>query len=173
VKVRRDLSLLVQGVGRSYGVATAVFQLSIDDKTHQQSGAIMRKHLFASLAIAALAGSIVAQGAVAAPASETIAPSAAEIQRIEQRQSVLLAAHLAGMKAGLNLNDEQAKYWPAFESAIQDAEKARSDRWLQARERMERGRAPLSDRPDVDDGGPYREDGSGTAQGRRGGQTAV
>jgi Flp pilus assembly protein CpaB len=133
----------------------------------------MRKRLFASLAIAALAGSIGAQSAVAAPASETVAPSAAEIQRIEQRQSVLLAAHLAGMKAGLNLNDEQAKYWPAFESAIQDAEKARSDRWLQARERMERGRAPLSDRPDVDDGGPYREDRSGTAQGRRGGQTAL
>jgi hypothetical protein len=40
------------------------------------------------------------------------------------------------MKAGLKLNDEQAKTWPAFESAIRDAAKSRSDRWTQARERM-------------------------------------
>jgi hypothetical protein len=69
-------------------------------------------------------------------------PSAAEIQRIQERQSVLLEAHLAGMKAGLKLNAEQAKNWPAFESAIRDAARARSDRWTQARERMAQGERP-------------------------------
>ena len=69
-------------------------------------------------------------------------PSAADIQRIQERQSVLLDAHLAGMKAALNLDAEQAKNWPAFEAAIRDAAKARSDRWTAARERMAQGERP-------------------------------
>src|SRR5208283_1267938 len=78
----------------------------------------------------------------AASGSEPVAPSAAQIQQMQDRQSVLLDAHLAGMKAGLKLNEEQAKNWPAFESAIRDAAKARSDRWAQARERMAQGERP-------------------------------
>ncbi|WP_421912491.1 Spy/CpxP family protein refolding chaperone [Mesorhizobium sp.] len=96
----------------------------------------MRKRLIAPLVIACLAGSFVPQGALAASSYEKSVPSAAEIQKIQQRQSVLLDAHLASMKAGLKLNDDQAKNWPAFEAAIRDAAKARADRWLQARERM-------------------------------------
>ena len=46
------------------------------------------------------------------------------------------------MKAGLKLTDDQAKNWSAFESAVRDAEKARSERWLQARERMSAGERP-------------------------------
>jgi LTXXQ motif family protein len=96
----------------------------------------MRKRLIAPLVIACLAGSFMAQSALAAPSYDKSVPSVAEIQKIQHRQSVLLDAHLASMKAGLKLNDDQAKNWPAFESAIRDAAKARADRWLQARERM-------------------------------------
>ena len=88
----------------------------------------MRKLLLASAAIAGLAGSTFAPNAFAASSADNAVPSAAEIQRIQERQSVLLDAHLAGMKAALNLNAEQAKNWPAFESAIRDAAKARWDR---------------------------------------------
>ncbi len=102
----------------------------------------MRKLLLASAAIACLAGSTFAPNAFAASGADAALPSAAEIQRIQERQSVLLDAHLAGMKAALKLDAEQAKNWPAFESAIRDAAKARSDRWTQARERMAQGERP-------------------------------
>src|SRR5579863_10551919 len=102
----------------------------------------MRKLVLASAAIAGIVGLTVASNAFAASAAGAALPSAADIQRIQERQSVLLDAHLAGMKAGLKLNEEQAKNWPAFEAAIRDAAKARSDRWLQARERMARDERP-------------------------------
>lgn len=96
----------------------------------------MKKSVVLSMALASLIGSMAAQDAVAAPANATVAPSIAEIQKIQRQQSILLDAHLAGMKAGLKLSEEQARYWPSFEAAIRDAAKARSDRWLEARERM-------------------------------------
>ena len=102
----------------------------------------MRKLLLASAAIAGLAVSIFVPTAFAASGADRAVPSAADIQRIEERQSVLLDAHLAGMKAALKLNEEQAKNWPAFESAIRDAAKARWDRWTQARERMAQDERP-------------------------------
>ena len=101
----------------------------------------MRKLLLACAAIAGLTGSAFAP-AVASSVANSAVPSAAEIQRIQERQSVLLEAHLAGMKAGLKLNDEQARNWPAFESAIRVAARARSDRWTQARDRMAQGERP-------------------------------
>jgi hypothetical protein len=102
----------------------------------------MRKLLLVSAAIASLAASTFAPNAFATSGGDAALPSAAEIQRIQERQSVLLDAHLAGMKASLKLNEEQAKNWPAFESAIRDAAKARLDRWAQARERMAQGERP-------------------------------
>jgi len=102
----------------------------------------MRKLLLASATIAGLAASTFAPSAFAASGPDAGLPSAAEVQRIQERQSVLLDAHLAGMKAGLKLNDDQAKNWPAFESAIRDAAKSRSDRWTQAREGMAQGERP-------------------------------
>ena len=102
----------------------------------------MKTRLFASLAFAGFVGSIGVQSAIAAQDYETLAPSLAQIQKIQQQQSALLDAHLADMKAGLKLNDDQARYWPAFEAAIRDAAKARSDRWVQARERMSAGERP-------------------------------
>jgi hypothetical protein len=96
----------------------------------------MRKFVLASVAIAGLAISTFDLRALAA------APDVAEIQRMQERHAVLLDAHLVAMKAGLKLTAEQEKNWPAFEAAIRDAEKARADRWRQARERMSQGEPP-------------------------------
>ena len=93
----------------------------------------MRKLFLVGAAIAALAGP-----ALALPAT----PTAAEIQAIQSRQAILLDAHLAGMKAGLKLDESQAKLWPAFESAIRAAAKARANRWSETRARMETGDRP-------------------------------
>ena len=102
----------------------------------------MRKFLLASVAIAGLAGSTFGLNAFAAPGDQPTAPNAAVMQRLQERQAVMLDAHLAAMKAGLKLTDEQAKNWPAFESAIRDAEKARADRWHEAQDRMNQGERP-------------------------------
>jgi hypothetical protein len=110
-----------------------------DDAMLQPTGALMRKFLFASVAIAGLAGSTFAVNAFAAPGDQ---PNAAVMQRLQERQALMLDAHLAAMKAGLKLTDEQAKNWPAFESAIRDAEKTRADRWRQAQDRMSQGERP-------------------------------
>jgi hypothetical protein len=96
----------------------------------------MRKLLLASVAVAGLASSTFAPNAFAA------APDTAQMQRMQELHAVMLDAHLAAMKAGLKLTAEQEKNWPAFESAIRDAEKARADRWRQARERMSQGERP-------------------------------
>jgi zinc resistance-associated protein len=66
------------------------------------------------------------------------------MQAIQHQRSVQLDAHLVGMKAGLKLNDEQAKKWPPFEAAIRDAANARAERWGQVRDRMGTGARPSS-----------------------------
>ena len=101
----------------------------------------MRNFLLASVALVGLAGSTFATNAFAA-ADPSTAPNAAVMQHLQERQAVMLDAHLAAMKAGLKLTDEQAKNWPAFESAIRDTEKARADRWRQAQDRMSQGERP-------------------------------
>ena len=67
---------------------------------------------------------------------------AAKLQRMQERPAALLDDHLADMKAGLKLTEEQAKNWPAFKSAVRDAAKGKADRWRQARELIERGEHP-------------------------------
>ena len=96
----------------------------------------MRKILLATIAVAGLATATFATSAFAA------APDLAALERMQQSHAVMLDAHLAGMKAGLKLTAEQEKNWPAFEAAIRDAEKARTDRWRQARDRMGQGERP-------------------------------
>ena len=109
----------------------------------------MRKFILVSLAIAGLASSTFGLNALAASGDQPTAPNgaelkrmAAELQSMQERQSVLLDEHLADMKAGLKLTDEQAKNWPAFESAVRDAAKGKAERWRQARELIERGERP-------------------------------
>jgi hypothetical protein len=102
----------------------------------------MRKLLFASAAIVGLASSTFASNANPASGSEPIAPSAAQIQQMQDRESVLLNSHLAGMKAGLKLNEDQAKTWPAFEAAIRETAKARWDRTREALDRVTKAERP-------------------------------
>jgi hypothetical protein len=99
----------------------------------------MRKFLLASVALAGLAGSCFALNAFAAAGDAPTMPDAPRMQRMIENQSVLLDAHLAGMKAGLKLTAEQEKDWPAFESAIRDAAKARAESQRMMRERMSGG----------------------------------
>ena len=99
-------------------------------------GALMRKSLLAAAAIVGLASSTFALNAFAA------APDLTQLQLVQERHAVMLDAHLAAMKAGLKLTADQEKNWPAFETAIRDAEKARAERWRQARERMSGGEQP-------------------------------
>jgi hypothetical protein len=113
-----------------------------DDPIFQRKGAFMRKFLLASVAVAGLASSTFALTAYGASGGESAGPDVARIQRMLERQAVMLDAHLAAMKAGLKLAADQEKNWPAFESAIRDAEKAREDRWRQVRERMSQGERP-------------------------------
>jgi len=102
----------------------------------------MRKFLLVSAAVAGLTAASFAPFALAASGDAPKLPSAAEIQTIQQRQSVLLDAHLADMKAGLKLTADQTTKWPPFETAIRDAAKARAGRALEARERMSAASPP-------------------------------
>jgi hypothetical protein len=104
----------------------------------------MRKLLLASVVVVAagLASAALVPNASADSATEVTAKDVAQMQRMQDRMSVLLDAHLAGAKIGLKLTDEQAKYWPAFEAAIRDAAKAKADRWRQALERVGRDDHP-------------------------------
>jgi zinc resistance-associated protein len=61
---------------------------------------------------------------------------------MQDRESVLLDSHLAGMKAGLKLNEEQAKKWPAFEAAIRETSKAHWDRTREVPDRVTKAERP-------------------------------
>jgi hypothetical protein len=96
----------------------------------------MRKLLLASVALAGLAASPLAPTPFALADDAPAAPDAARTQRMADDQSVLLDAHLAGMKAGLKLTADQEKNWPAFEAAIREAAKARAESRRQMHEHM-------------------------------------
>ncbi|MGD0723134.1 MAG: Spy/CpxP family protein refolding chaperone [Roseiarcus sp.] len=98
----------------------------------------MRKLLFACVTVAGLATTTLAAPGFAAYDG----PDAAQLQRLQERHAQALDAHLAAMKAGLNLSADQEKNWLPFEAAIRDAEKARADRWRKAHDRMAQGERP-------------------------------
>ena len=99
----------------------------------------MRELLFASVALAGLAGSQFAFEAFAAPGDAPGVPDAARMQVMIDNQTVMLEAHLAGMKAGLKLTPAQDKNWPGFEAAIRDAAKARMEGMREMRGHMNPG----------------------------------
>lgn len=80
----------------------------------------MNKLVVGALAAAALAGSVFALGAAAAPADPS-SPAMAE------GRAFMLDARLAGMKAALKLTPDQEKNWAPFEAAVRDAAKARME----------------------------------------------
>jgi len=102
----------------------------------------MRKFLLASAAVAGAVCSTWGLGALAAAGDAPSPPTAAETQNVQEEHAAMLEAHLAGMKAGLNLTAEQEKNWPAFEAAIREAAKAREEAWRQMREHMSGGERP-------------------------------
>jgi Spy/CpxP family protein refolding chaperone len=97
----------------------------------------MNKWVLSTAVAAALAGSAFTYTAVAAPD----AADAPQAHRMAER-GFLLDAKLAGMKAALNLTPEQEKLWPAFETAVRDAAKARREAMMARREGMEEGQRP-------------------------------
>jgi zinc resistance-associated protein len=54
-------------------------------------------------------------------------------------RAAFLDAHIAALKAGLELNAEQEKNWPPLESAMRDLAKQRAERLAAWRERREAG----------------------------------
>jgi hypothetical protein len=99
----------------------------------------MSKALFTSIVVVSIAGSSWSLGAFAAPGDSPPPPAAAEMQKMQEDRAAMLEAHLAGMKAGLNLTTKQEKNWPPFEAAIREAAKAREEGWRQMREHMMSG----------------------------------
>ncbi|MET0606898.1 MAG: hypothetical protein ABWZ80_10600, partial [Beijerinckiaceae bacterium] len=47
--------------------------------------------------------------------------------------SAFTDARIASLKAGLKLTAEQERLWPAFEAALRERAKTRSDRWNERR----------------------------------------
>ncbi len=94
----------------------------------------MKKLVLSSLAAAALAGSVFALGAAAAPGDPS--PPAGRYAGHGGRRGFMLDAHLAGMKAALKLTPDQEKNWAPFEAAVRDAAKARMEEMRAMREAM-------------------------------------
>jgi zinc resistance-associated protein len=86
--------------------------------------AIMWKTVLAGTTALAIAGATLAyadQGSGKAEHAQRWRPSAADI-------TAFADARIAGLHAGLQLNAEQEKNWPAVESALRDMAKQRADR---------------------------------------------
>ena len=81
----------------------------------------MKKIVVATLAVAALGGSVFALSAAAAPGDPPPPGDAREMG------GFMLDAHLAGMKAALKLTPDQEKNWAAFEASVRDAAQARRE----------------------------------------------
>jgi len=100
----------------------------------------MKKLVVVSVAAAALAGSVFALGAAAAPADSS-AP-AGQMRDMAEGRAFMLDARLAGMKAALKLTPDQEKNWAPFEAAVRDAAKARMEERRAMREAMRSGERP-------------------------------
>jgi hypothetical protein len=100
-------------------------------KRHQEL-ANMKKAIAAGSIALMLAGASLAlaqQAPREARESLGMRPSAEDV-------SAFTDARIAGLKAGLKLNAEQEKHWPAVETAIRDLAKARADRRASMMDRM-------------------------------------
>ena len=100
----------------------------------------MKNLVVVSLAAAALAGSVFALGAAAAPGDSS--PAAGQMRHMAEVRAFMLDARLAGMKAALNLTPEQEKNWAPFEAAVRDAAKTRMDEMIAMREAMRGAERP-------------------------------
>ena len=106
----------------------------------------MWNKVFATAAVLAIAGSSIVYAQRAGGPGRPDDQGGPRPQRYmptQEDMSAFADARIAGMKAGLRLNAEQEKNWPAFESAYRDLAKQRDERLALMRENMRnRGDAP-------------------------------
>jgi hypothetical protein len=102
--------------------------------------------------IAAATIALTLAGAGYALAQQTPSPDARGFRPSAEDVTAMTDARIAGLKAGLKLNAEQEKNWPAVETAIRDLAKARAHRMKNFAERRESRRGAdrdrTQDRPD-------------------------
>jgi len=101
----------------------------------------MNKFIVGSFAAAALIGSALAVGAVAAAPGDQTSP-ANQTREWRGERGFMLDARLAGMKAALKLTPDQEKNWAPFEAAVRDAAKARWEEWRAMREAVKADHRP-------------------------------
>jgi zinc resistance-associated protein len=94
---------------------------------------------------------------VAATAAVTIATTTLAYAQRDDRQDgrrwrpttedirAFQAARLAALRAGLTLNADQERYWPAFEQAMRDLQQFRLQRLTALRDARREGRPPVAD----------------------------
>jgi hypothetical protein len=111
----------------------------------------MWKQVFATATVLAIAGSsiVYAQraGGPGGPDGQggpgPRGPQAQRYMPTQEDMSAFADARIAAMKAGLRLNGDQEKNWPAFETAYRELAKQRDERMALMRENMRnRGDAP-------------------------------
>jgi zinc resistance-associated protein len=111
----------------------------------------MRGFLFAAAAAASLAGSALAYNALAESGDQStdgprmMAWRQDRMMHWREDRAAMTDAHIAALKAGLELNADQEKNWPAFESSLRDAAKMRAEHFAEMRkmrEQMEGGQRP-------------------------------
>ena len=93
----------------------------------------MMRHML--LACAALAASTFAPAARAAE-DQSSQPAMERMQHWAADHEAMLDAKLAGLRAGLRLNADQEKLWPAFETALRDAANLHMEQMKSMMERM-------------------------------------
>jgi zinc resistance-associated protein len=96
--------------------------------------------------IAAATIALTLAGAGYALAQQTPSHDARGFRPSAEDVTALTDARIAGLKAGLKLNAEQEKNWPAVETAIRDLAKVRADRMKTFADRRESRRGGDRDR---------------------------
>lgn len=104
----------------------------------------MKHTIIAATAAALLAGVTFGVAAPKSGADEHRRPS---IEQMTEFSGAMSDARIAALKAGLRLNAEQEKLWPALESALQQAAKERMDN--RAERRAARADRAPGERPDM------------------------
>jgi hypothetical protein len=119
--------------------------------------AMIRKTLAAGtialLLAGASTGAVLAQSAPSRDHARTEMSAQDRAKRTENRAEDVAAftdARIAALKAGLKLNADQEKNWPAFETALRDRAKERAARAQARAERWEARRADATAQPAPD-----------------------
>jgi hypothetical protein len=102
--------------------------------------------------VTAAAVALTLAGAGFALAQQQTPPQTAQAPRFNTEDAAAMTdARIAGLKAGLKLNAEQEKNWPAVETAIRDLSKQRADRMKDRADRREGRRSGdnATPRPDA------------------------